>query len=87
MTILYSDVEPLSKYSPVMLHLSPTRCNLSLSTNFLYTVYFVSKFFHNNEVKIVVFIGLFMLEFLVLSLTLNVNFIIDSFVTFLGVLN
>ena len=29
MTIFYSDVEPLSKYSPVMLHLSPaTRiCN------------------------------------------------------------
>ena len=24
MTIFYSDVEPLSKYSPVMLHLSPT---------------------------------------------------------------
>ena len=23
MTIFYSDVEPLSKYSPVMLHLSP----------------------------------------------------------------
>ena len=62
MTILYSDVEHLSKYSPEMLHLSPTRYNLSLSTNFLYTAYSVSKFFHNNEVKIVVFIGLFTLE-------------------------
>ena len=24
MTVIYSDLEPLSKYSPVMLHLSPT---------------------------------------------------------------
>ena len=51
--ILSCDVTPTG-----ILHENP----VSLSTNFLYTAYSVSKFFHNNEVKIVVFIGLFMLE-------------------------
>ena len=40
MTILYSDVEPLSKYSPVTLHLSPaTRIlneNPVVAVNFLF---------------------------------------------------
>ena len=30
MTIFNLDMEPLSKYSPVMLHLSPTTCVLEL---------------------------------------------------------
>ena len=49
MTILYSDVEPLSKYSPVMLHLSPaTRIlneNPVVAVNFLFQLIFVFPLF------------------------------------------
>ena len=47
--LLYSDVEPLSKYSPVMLHLSPaTRIlneNPVVAVNFLFQLIFVFPLF------------------------------------------
>ena len=63
---------PLSKYSPVMLHLSPATRILhknpvpdAISPCLL--IFYIPRIlcqsvFYNNEVKIVVFIGLFMLE-------------------------